>query len=160
MLCGSPSQLISNSFVRGEKGTPGQLRLLLSFHPTDSELLIKAIGGELNLIIFTKEYCTALHAALYTRYLWAYVFGIVSSQQEHVGFTCLSSFCVGFACSSLCLCSLQVLQLPLTVQKHVNVCINKMFLLSNLDSWQVLHYETEFTSHNKRYVSNRSRCAT
>lgn len=34
MLCGNPSQLISNSFVRGGKGAPGQPRLLLSFHPT------------------------------------------------------------------------------------------------------------------------------
>lgn len=85
----------------GGKGDARTTPSLALFSPdSDSELLIKAIEGELNLIIFTKEYCTALYAALYTRYLWAYVFGIVSSQQQHVGSTCLSSFCVGFACSS------------------------------------------------------------
>lgn len=61
----------------GEKRPPGQACLLL--------LSLRQLNKP-NLIIFTEEYCTALYAALDTRCVCAYVFGTVSSQQEHLVF--------------------------------------------------------------------------
>lgn len=140
MLCGSPSQLISNSFVRGKRGRQD--------NPVSCSLFTRLTLNSSSRQL--KESWTLL----------SYVFGIVSSQQEHVGSTCLEFFLRGFCMFFLflCLCSLQVLQLPLTVQKHVHVCINKMFLLSNLDSWQVLHYETVYISEQTVCVKQKSMC--